>query len=77
MKINSIEITSKEFAYDGCHKIYLIETEANKEEAISCEYKILPIEKLKDTYFNSCGLEFINTWALKTIVGQSQRAIFE
>ena len=39
MKINGIEITAKEFAYDGCHKIYLIESQEQRDEADSYGYK--------------------------------------
>ena len=34
MKINGIEITAKHFVYDGCHKIYLINSEADREKYI-------------------------------------------
>jgi hypothetical protein len=76
MKINGIEIDSQEFAYDGCHKIYLIETEADKTEAKEGGYEILPIEELEDTFNSSCGLEFISTWSLETIVPQFEKAEF-
>lgn len=78
MKINGIEVvTNGKFAYDGCHKIYIIEDEENEEEA-SDGYKILPIEKLKETYENSCELKFIHNWNLdKTYVAQFEEAVFE
>lgn len=54
----------KKFAYDGCHKIYLIESEEQEKEAKSYRYNILPIEELLNTYEDSCSLRFINFWDL-------------
>lgn len=76
MTVNGIPINAKEFAYDGCHKIYLIESEADKEEARELGYDFLPIEELERTFMNSCGLEFISTWSLETIVPQCEEATF-
>lgn len=77
MKINNIEISAKHFAYDGCHKIYLIETEEQRREAQSSEYEVLHISKLKKTFENSCGLRFISNWALnKQYVDQCEEAEF-
>lgn len=54
----------KKFAYDGCHKIYLLESEDQEKEARDCGYRILPVEDLKKTYENSCSLRFIAYWDL-------------
>jgi hypothetical protein len=78
MKINAIDITAKYFAYDGCHKIYLIETDEDKYESSDCGYDIHPISKLKETYESSCGLQFISNWQLtKDYVKQFERADFQ
>ena len=78
MKVNDIEIEATEFAYDGCHKIYLIEDEQDKKEALECEYDLYPIEQLQDKYENSCSLKFIHNWKLsKNIVAQFENAVFE
>jgi hypothetical protein len=77
MKINNIPTTAKEFAYDGCHKIYLLESEKDKQEALKCGFEIKPISELKDTYLNSCGLVFISSWDLHTqFVKQFEKARF-
>lgn len=78
MKINNIEISAKYFGYDGCHKIYLIETEEQRREAQSSEYTVLHISKLKKTFENSCGLRFISSWDLSksNIVDQCEEAEF-
>lgn len=34
MKINNKEVEFKEIAYDGCHKIYLIQDEDDKKDII-------------------------------------------
>ena len=77
MKINNAEITSKHFAYDGCHKIYLIESDQDEKEAFEIGYQILPIKDIKQTYKDSCSLKFISNWQLnKTIVSQFENAKF-
>ena len=77
MKINGIEVIGKSFAYDGCHKIYIIEDEVDFEDAQKHNYKILDIEDLEDTYNKSCSLRFISNWRLDTnYVNQFEEAIF-
>ena len=78
MTINGIEITAEEFAHDGCHKIYLLEDDNDKYDAIKTGYsKIFPISELEHTYQMSCPLRFINTWDLKSIVPQCETAVFK
>lgn len=60
MRIDSVN----RFAYDGCHKIYLLESDEQEKDAIGCGYKILPVEDLKKPYGNSCSLRFIAWWDL-------------
>jgi hypothetical protein len=62
--INGKETTAKQFAYDGCHKIYLLESENDVWEARDCGYDVLPISGLRKTFYNSCGLQFISNWKL-------------
>ena len=77
MKINGETITAKQFAYDGCHKIYLIEDGEDYEEA-KCGYDILPIGLLRAKFYDSCGLQFISNWKLtKRYVEQFGKADFE
>ena len=66
MKINGKDTTAKKFAYEGCHKIYLLESRKDEIEARAIGYKILPVAELQDTYESSCGLRFISNWALDT-----------
>jgi hypothetical protein len=70
--INGQETSAKEFAYDGCHKIYLLENEGDREEARCSGYSIVPISRLQKTFDSSCGLQFIDNWKLdKCYVSQS------
>ena len=78
MKINNLKVTEKYFAYDDCHKIYIIEDKEDLKEAKEIGYTILPIEEIEKTYKNSCELRFINNWKLtKTFVKQFEKANFE
>lgn len=78
MKINGWETTAKAFAYDGCHKIYLLERDSDWKVASSDGYTILPIEKLPETFDGSCDLRFISNWALtKRFVRQFEPANFD
>ena len=78
MKINGQQTKAKEFAYDGCHKIYILESENDRDEARSTGYDILPIKNLRKAFNKSCGLQFISSWDLsKDYVRQFQDADFE
>ena len=78
MKINNKIVTAKEFAYDGCHKMYLLENMQDKTQARNGGYKILPIEQLPDIWEQSCELRFIRNWNLdKVYVKQFGKAVFE
>lgn len=78
MKINGEAVIGEQFAYDGCHKIYIIEDLEDKAEAIEDGYMLLPINQLEEAYENSCGLKFISNWSLtKKYVAQFEEADFE
>lgn len=78
MKINNKEILGNEFAYDGCHKIYIIEDAKDKEKAIDSGYDILPITELKSAFNDSCDLRFIRNWKLDMLyVGQFEDVVFK
>lgn len=77
--INGKRVKAKEFAFDGCHKIYLLDRVEDRTEALEVGYEILPIKQLRRTYECSCPLKFIHNWQLnKTYVEQgSGRPEFE
>lgn len=77
MKINGCEITAKQFAYEGCHKIYLLDDD-DVADAIDTGYDIYPIEQLEGVFDGSCELRFISNWKLdKQYVAQFEEALFK
>lgn len=61
-KINGNYTNAKEFIWDGCHKIWLIESPEGKKSMMENgweESDIYPISKLKKAYNESCILRFI------------------
>lgn len=52
------------FAYDGCHKIYLILTKEDESEATGYDYRICDLQVLPITWQDSCSLKFIQYWNL-------------
>lgn len=63
MKINNQETHAQFFAYDGCHKIYLIESEEQLQDYV--RYQIKPISELQQTFESSCELRFVSSADLK------------
>lgn len=80
MKINDLEVVGKQFVYDGCHKIYIIENEQDKKHAIEAGYSendFFDISKIENIYWDSCSLRFIYNWELsKFYVEQFEQAKF-
>lgn len=67
MKRIKIPENVKWFAYDGCHKIYLIEGDIPKSDLFDNGYAkgdVRPISKLQDTYNDSCPFRFVAFWDL-------------
>lgn len=78
MKVNGKEIKGKGIAYDGCHKIYIIEDEKDEQEAYNMGYELYILDILEKIYNTSCPLRFISSWKLdKSYVKQCEEAIFE
>lgn len=81
LKVGNFKITDniKEFFFDGCHKIYLIEDEEDKKlfltEKNYLTEDIFKIEELEDIFNNSCSLRFINTCKLKPIIPQFRERV--
>lgn len=79
LKIGNCKISDniKEFFFDGCHKIYLIED--NEDKTLFCnnynytEDDIFSIDELEDVFNDSCSLRFISTCKLKRIVPQCRK----
>lgn len=78
MKVNGKEIKGKGIAYDGCHKIYIIEDEKDEQEAYNMGYELYILDILEKIYNTSCPLRFISNWKLnKNYVEQGKEAKFE
>ncbi len=82
MKINGKEVTAKKFAFEGCHKIYIIDTPEEEAQALKYGYDIYPIEEIKQAYKGSCSLKFISSWPLDnnnfvSYVAQFEKATFK
>ena len=61
-----------------CHKIYIIEDEADERKALELGYDIFIMDELEDAWNNSCELRFISNWKLnKDYVKQFENATFE
>jgi|GEM_PF-861260 len=80
LQINDFITGAKEFAYDGCHKFYLIESEACKKgfyENGWNDNNFRPISELPKTFADcSCSLKFIQRgekYNFQSIVPQFQK----
>lgn len=64
-KVKEMAPEVTQFAWDGCHKIYILENQEEVTEAEKVGYEILNIEpSLESTWEESCELRFINFWNL-------------
>lgn len=72
IKINKKSIKSAtSFAFDGCHKVYLLKGQNDINDAKKYGYTIYPIDELEEIFYWTCSLRFINWWFnLDTIVPQ-------
>lgn len=75
MYINDYYTDAKHFAFDGCHKIYLLNNKEQYEDAREAGYNIFDIKELPEVWKNSCHMRFINTWDLQTIVPQFAKMV--
>ena len=62
MKINNVEIKDKYFAFDTCHKIYILSNQDEMYQAIKLGYEIKETKDIVNTYNKSCSLKFIDFW---------------
>lgn len=77
MKINNVDVLGNRFAFDGCHKIYIIEDDTDYNEAVSYGYNIHNIDELEHIYrHKTCDLVFISNWKLtKRYVEQFEKNV--
>ena len=80
MKVNGKEIVGIGFAYDGCHKFYIIANEKEKKEVEFYRYEVYPLKKKKMEWLwkISCPMRYIERWDLtEEYVRFGEDAIFE
>lgn len=61
--INGKRVEATEFAYDGCHKVYLIDTPAVRETLVGYGYEegdFHPVSALPELWETTCPLRFIS-----------------
>ncbi len=63
--INSTVVDIDEFAWDGCHKIYLVTNQEGKDQLVEYGYDFFPAKDLPEVWENSCALKFISSADLK------------
>ena len=78
MKVNGKKINGIGFAFNGCHKIYIVANKKEWNEAIANGYKCYSLRGLQAAWNDSCPLRFISTWSLTDYyVPQGEQATFE
>lgn len=63
-KIDAIEASGFHLAYDGCHKIYVIETSSDRSEMRDSGYDdadIFPASQIRRLINQSCFLVFVQS----------------
>lgn len=67
-RLDAIEASDLQLAYDGCHKIYLLESDEDREEAYRNGYgdkDIFPASEIRALIRRSCFLVFVSTFSLR------------
>ena len=76
--INNKKIDAYGFAFDGCHKFYLIENNEQAELLEKYGYNLYLIDGLPRAWADSCSLRFIEKADLsEAVVAQFEPARFE
>ena len=66
LKINGKEVkTNGAYAFDNCHKFYILENDNEKFKALEYGYEIYPVEHLVTDLKYSCPLRFISSFNLE------------
>ena len=67
--INGKDFEATEFFYDGCHKIYLADSDESYRQMYAAgwdERDLFPIEDLPSVWISTCPLRFISSGDLNT-----------
>ena len=74
LNINGGDHEVEHIAFDGCHKIYFINTDESKKEAKEFGYTLYTptANNLKQIWRDSCSLKFIQKWeGFNNVISQS------
>ena len=63
-KITAIEGSGLSLAWDTCHKIYVLDTKGEEDEAAEGGFEILDASDIRRVILDSCGLVFVSAWSL-------------
>lgn len=58
--INELQAGFDRFAYDNCHKFYIIEDREDEKQFTDYGYDIYSIDDLPDAWEDACSLKFIS-----------------
>ena len=76
--INGKQCKGESFAFDGCHKIYVVEGKDDEKKMRKLGYEILPISELPWMWATSCPLRFIYSANLeRQFAHQGETAVFD
>ena len=77
LKINGVEVKNNgAYAFDNCHKFYILENDNDKFKALEYGYEIYPVEHLVTDLKHSCPLRFINSFNLEnTYLEQGEESV--
>lgn len=64
ISVNGITIYADEFAWDECHKIYIVTDQESRDQLEGYGYEFFPINELEDAWQASCFLRFISDASL-------------
>ena len=68
-KDREYEVLASMFAYDGCHKIYLITDSKDESEAMDYGYELWGVDNLPAVWDATCPLRFIQYWDVENLKG--------
>ncbi len=75
--INDLNIHSRLFVFDGCHKIYLVDDDdvEDVKKNWGDDTQFYPIERLPYVFWNTCSLRFISCWKGDRVVPQCESVV--
>lgn len=64
VEINDTRIWADEFAWDGCHKLYIVTDQESRDQLEGYGYDFFNIAELQECWDSSCMLKFISDASL-------------